>query len=1126
MCAHTLLCLTIYAAMKTRHITLLLGLALLGLQCQSPTGEGDRSGNGFRSVPAKTSRVAFVNQIVEDEENNVLNYEYFYNGGGVAVGDLNQDGRPDLYFTANMGPNSLYLNEGDWSFREVTEAARVAGRDNGWNTGVTIVDINADGLLDIYVCYSGDGPEDERRNELYVNQGNNEEGIPTFVEQAADYGLDLPAHTTQALFFDYDRDNDLDVYLLNHSTEDFQSFDATYVKNISDEFAGDKLLRNDSGSFTEVTEAAGIKNTPLGFGLGVAAADINGDGWLDLYISNDYIEEDYLYINQQDGTFRDELKEQIGHISHFSMGSNIADINNDAHPDILSLDMLPEDNRRQKLLYGPDTYEKYQSMLRNGFYHQIMRNMLQLNNGDGTFSEIGQLAGISNTDWSWAPVFGDFDNDGWKDLFISNGYLRDYTNRDFVSYYADQRIKAQRGQPADGLMDIISRMESTKTPNYMFRNRGDLTFEDKSDGWGFAEPILTQGAARADLDGDGDLDLILNNINEPASLLENQISKGHYLLLDLRMQEGSNPFAIGARVDIRSGGQRQIVDHLPTQGFQSAMHTPVHLGLGDNDTVDTLRVIWPDGTVTLRTGVAADQVVTITKEQERKIQWSPTTYPTLFSESENPLAYEHQENNEVDFKQQTLLPWGISYQGPASVQADFTGDGLADLFLGGAKRQAGRIIKQMPDGTWIDTRQPALTKHLIMEDTDALAFDAEGDGDLDLYVASGGYHFLPEDLALQDRLYLNDGNGNFTHSKGALPPMLTSTGAVAAHDIDDDGDPDLFVGGRLIPGQYPKVPASYLLRNEGDGTFTDVTRDQAPELLEAGLVTDAIWEDADGDGTADLIVAGEWMPIMAYGNKNGQLRPIPDAFAQKTEGWWWSLEKADLDGDGDMDLIAGNLGTNTNLKVSADEPARMYAGDFDENGAVDPLLVHYIQGAPYPFVSRDNLFGQLPGQKKKFTTYEAYSEATIGDILTPEQEQAADIYSVHQGASVWIENEGGGRWTPRPLPVIAQAAPVFTILPKDLNGDGHTDLILAGNLADTRPTMGPWDANYGQVLLNDGKGSFSYLPQDRSGLHVIGDVRSMEWIERDGDIHLLFLRNNQAPVWYRYNKEQAFTANK
>jgi len=1112
--------------MKTCHIPLTLGLVLLGLQCQSPTGEGGRSGSDFRSVPARTSQVQFVNTIVESEEKNVLNYEYFYNGGGVAVGDLNQDGRHDLYFTANMGPNALYLNEGDWSFRDVTTTARVAGRENGWNTGVTMVDINADGLLDIYVCYSGDGPEDERRNELYVNQGTNEAGIPTFVEQAADYRLDVPAHTTQALFFDYDRDNDLDVYLLNHSTEDFQSFDATYVKSISDDVAGDKLLRNDGGSFTEVTEAAGIKNTPLGFGLGVAAADINGDGWLDLYISNDYIEEDYLYINQQDGTFSDQLKEQIGHISHFSMGSNIADINNDAHPDILSLDMLPEDNRRQKLLYGPDTYEKYQSMLRNGFYHQIMRNMLQLNNGDGTFSEIGQLAGISNTDWSWAPLFADFDNDGWKDLFISNGYLRDYTNRDFVSYYADQRIKAQRGQPADGLMDIISRMESTKTPNYMYRNRGDLTFEDKSDSWGFAEPILTQGAARADLDGDGDLDLILNNINEPASLLENRISNGHYLLVDLRIQEGENPFAVGARVDIRAGGQRQVVDYLPTQGFQSAMHTSVHFGLGTETTVDTMRVIWPDGTVTLRTAIAADQLLTITKEEEREIPWSPVSYPTLFSESENPLAYVHEENNDIDFKQQSLLPWGISYQGPASVQADFTGDGLMDLFLGGAKGQAGRMVKQMSDGSWADSRQPALAQHLIMEDTDALAFDADGDGDQDLYVASGGYHFLPQDLALQDRLYLNDGNGFFIHAKEALPLMRTSTGAVAAHDMDDDGDQDLFVGGRLIPGQYPKVPASYLLRNEGDGTFTDVTQDQAPELLEAGLVTDATWEDADGDGAADLIVAGEWMPIMAYGNKKGQLHPMPDAFGQKTEGWWWSLEKADLDGDGDMDLVAGNLGTNTNLKVSPDEPARMYAGDFDDNGAVDPLLVHYIQGTPYPFVSRDNLFGQLPGQKKTFTTYEAYSDATIGDILTPEQEQAADIYSVHQGASVWIENEGGGRWTPHPLPVIAQAAPVFAILPKDVNGDGHTDLVLAGNLADTRPTMGPWDANYGQVLLNDGNGNFSYLPQDRSGLQVIGDVRSIEWMERDGNAHILFLRNNQAPIWYRFNSDQAVTANK
>ena len=1097
----------------TTLLTILLGC--LCWQCQPDGNEAPNQGGTFVKKTSKRTGIRFINSIQEDEEQNVLNYEYFYNGGGVAVGDLNQDGMPDLYFSGNMVSNQLYLNEGELSFREVTELAGVAGRSGGWNTGVTLVDLNADGLLDIYLCYSGDGAPQQRRNELYINQGANADGVPQFSEQAADYGLDSPAHTTHALFFDYDRDGDLDAYLLNHSTEDFQSFDATYVKKLSDPYAGDKLLRNDQGTFTEVTEQAGIKSTPLGFGLGVAASDVNNDGWLDLYVSNDYIEEDYLYLNQQDGTFRDVLKEQIGHISHFSMGSDIADINNDGHTDILSLDMLPEDNRRQKLLYGPDTYEKYQSMLRNGFFHQIMRNMLQLNNGDGTFSEIGQLAGISNTDWSWAPIFADFDNDGWKDLFVSNGYLRDYTNRDFVSYYADQRIKAQRGEPSDALMDIIARMESTKTPNYIFRNQGDLTFEDKSKAWGFDELVLTNGAAQADLDGDGDLDLILNNNNAEAAIYENRASTGNYLQLQLRQKGNSNPFAVGSRVELLTPQGKQVQEFMPSRGFQSGMHHGLHFGLGDASVIDTLRVRWPDGTWTQRTQVAVNQQLILKREEAAPVAYTPAVPNAFFRESEQALVYTHEENGDIDFKRQSLLPWGISYQGPTSVQADFNGDGIMDLFLGGAKRQAPRLKTGKADGSFVDSRQPDLVRSLIREDVAAAAFDADGDGDTDLYVGSGGYHYLPQDLALQDRLYLNDGNGFLAEAKDALPLMRTSTGAVAATDMDQDGDIDLFVGGRLIPGQYPRAPRSYILRNDGQGQFTDVTTQVAPGLTSIGMVTAALWQDANGDDTPDLILAGEWMPLTCFTNRDGRLTKQDDFFGPGTEGWWWTLARADLDNDGDQDLIAGNLGQNTNLKVNTDEPTKIYFGDFDDNGAVDPLMTHYIQGKPYPFVSRDNLFSQLTGLRKVFTSYEAYSEAQIEDILTPDQLERAQVLNVRRGASSWIENKGNGSWAVHDLPKAAQMAPVFAIQPLDVNADGALDLVLAGNLADTRPTMGPWDANYGQLLLNDGKGQFTYVPQNKSGLRIIGDVRSIEHLEYAGIHELLFLRNNQAPVRYR-----------
>ncbi|WP_425421723.1 FG-GAP-like repeat-containing protein [Phaeodactylibacter xiamenensis] len=1090
-------------------------MSLLFASCQNTDNQDIARKRGtFVPHDEQKTGIDFANTLTETEDVNVLSYEYFYNGGGIAVGDLNQDSLPDLYFTGNMVPNALYLNQGGLQFKAVTETAGVAGRKEGWNTGTTLVDINNDGLLDIYLCYSGDKAPGLRRNELYINQGNNSEGVPTFREEAAKYGLDLPSYSTQALFFDYDRDGDLDCYLLNHSIEDFQSFDATHVKALSDELAGDKLLRNDNGQFTEATADAGIKSTPLGFGLGIAASDVNGDGWTDLYVSNDYIEEDYLYINQKDGTFKDELKQQIGHISHFSMGSDIADFNNDALPDIFSLDMLPEDNHRQKLLYGPDTYEKYQYMLRNGFYHQIMRNMLQLNNGDGTFSEIGQLAGVSNTDWSWAPLLADFDNDGWKDLFVSNGYLRDYTNRDFVSYYADQRIKEQRGEKSDPLLDIIARMESTKTPNYIFRNNGDLTFTKKSADWGFDELVLSNGAVHADLDLDGDLDLVINNVNAPARIYENQVANGHYLKVNL-MGNGSNLNAVGAKVTLEANSQIFMQEFIPSRGFQSAMHLPLHFGLGEAQSVDKLTVFWPDGTTTVLRNIPADQTLTVDIANAQPANPSPAT-EAIFSPLNNSLPFAHQENQGVDFKQQTLLPYALSYMGPAVATADFNGDGRTDLFAGGAKMQAGQIFLQQTDGSWAPSLQPALTNDLIMEDVAAAAFDADGDGDTDLYVSSGGYHYLPEDLALQDRLYLNDGSGQFEKATRALPLMRSSSGTVAVADFDGDGDQDIFAGGRLIPGKYPLPARSYLLENNGQGEFKEVTAEKAPGLEQPGMVTTALWEDLNGDSQPDLVLAGEWMPLTVFLNQNGQLQRADNFFGEHTDGWWWSMAKADLDGDGDTDLIAGNLGQNTNLKVSAEEPATLYYGDFDENGAVDPLITHYIQGEPYPFVSRDNLFGQLAAMRKKFRDYASYSDAKIEDVLSPEQLEGARQLHAKQGKTIWLENQGDGNWAVHELPAAAQMSPVFAILPLDANKDGLQDFILAGNLSETRPTMGPWDANYGQLFLNRGDGQFEYIPQHQSGLSLIGDVRRA--IALNEGQTLLFFRNNQSVLAYNKNK--------
>lgn len=1090
-------------------------LAFIGLAawpgCGGGTGEQTSPKEGAtyfsRLDPAQTG-ITFTNRLTETEELNVLSYEYFYNGGGVAVGDINNDGLPDLYFSANMAPNKLYLNKGKLQFEDITEKAGLAGRPGGWNTGVNFADINGDGWLDLYLAYSGDKEESLRRNELYINKGAAPGGgwEGAFTEQAAAYGLDIPSYTTHSLFFDYDRDGDLDCYLLNHSIDEFQNFDAAFVKKMTDEYAGDKLLRNDDGRFAEVTKAAGIRNNPLGFGLGVAASDLDGDGWIDLYVSNDYTEEDYLYLNNGDGTFREELKGRLGHIPNFSMGNDIADFNNDALPDIMALDMLPEDNRRQKLLYGPDEYEKFQSQLRNGFYHQVMRNMLQLNNGDGTFSEVGQLAGVSNTDWSWAALLADFDNDGWKDLFISNGYLRDYTNRDFMAYYAAERIREARGQASEALMEIIGHMESTKTHNYIFRNEGNLQFSKQVKNWGFEAPMLTNGAAYADLDNDGDLDLVLNNVNEAAAVYENRSPKGNYLKVQFE-GAGGNRFGIGARVEARAGGQVMMQEFMPTRGFQSSMHTPLHFGLGSANTADSLLVRWPGGRQQLLTGVKANQLLTL-KETDASPMEKASGAPALFRPAPAPLPFTHEQKPTVDFKRQSLLPYMLTGQGPAMAKGDVNGDGRDDVFAGGAKLQPGAIFLQQADGSFRGSEQEALRKDLIHEDVDAAFFDADQDGDLDLYVVSGGYDYLPEDLALQDRLYLNDGKGGFSRAKDALPLMRSSGSCVAVADADGDGAPDLFVGGRVIPGEYPRTPVSYLLLNDGRGQFRIATDELAPGLSGIGMVTDALWLD----GGQTLAIAGEWLPLTFFRKEGGQFKNVSGrALESPSAGLWCALAFADLDGDGDEDLVAGNFGTNSQMKASPKEPVTLYYADFDDNGAIDPILTYYIQGKPHPAFSRDEMFSQLVSLKKKFTDYASYADAGIEDILTPEQLGIAKQLKAVELRSVWLENQGDGRWAMYPLPVMAQVAPVFAIEPLDANADGRTDLLLAGNYERTRANWGRFDANHGLLLLNQGGGRWEYVPQHRSGFRVRGDVREILYFEQGGRQLLLFGQTN-APV--------------
>lgn len=1083
-----------------RNLYIIFSLLIVGC---SKTHE---KSNRFTLLNGQEIGIDFKNTLVETEDWNVLSYEYFYNGGGVGVADFDKNGFIDIFFSGNMAPNQLYFNHGNWEFENVTEKAGLTHREDKWYTGVSIADINGDGWLDLYLSCSGPQERTLRKNELYLNNGDG-----TFTERAAEFNLDTEANTTQTVFFDFDKDGDLDAYLLNHSTEDFQNFDATFVKKMEDPDAGDQLLRNDNGQFIDITREAGIKNNPLGFGLGVAIEDFNNDGWPDLYISNDYIEEDYLYINQQNGTFKERIKEQVRHISHFSMGNHAADINNDGFADIITLDMLPEDNKRQKLLYGPDSYEKYQSMVNNGFHHQNMRNMLHLNNGDGTFVEIGQSAGISNTDWSWSPLFNDFDRDGWLDLLVTNGYLRDYTNRDFMNYYADQRMKASQGLPSDGLMDIISKMESTLTHNYLFKNINGLSFSDQTNNWGLELPMLTNGAAVADFDNDGDEDIVLNNINAPAGIYRNDLfNDHHFIAVSLKSNQ-----PIGAKVTIYQGGTFQRRSFYPTKGFQSSMYHTLIFGLGNNSRIDSLVVDWPNGKRSTMNQPTSNTVVTIDETFAQVNAPTASFNQPLFQEINNNINFYHDAEESNDLKRQPLLPFGLSNIGPGVAAADVNGDGLVDLYIGGAKMQAGRLYLQYADGAFQNYSIEDFKNDIIFQDVAAEFFDADGDGDQDLYVVSGGYNYLPEDFALVDRLYINDGKGTFSKSKTGLPVMRTSGGAIAIHDIDGDDDLDIFVGGRVIPGQYPLKPRSYILLNDGKGQFTDATSQIAPDLLYPGMINGAGWIDMDGDSQKDLVVNGLGTSIEVYINKEGQFKKSTETvFDQALKGWWLSLVVADLNGDGLEDILCGNFGENSQMKPSTTQPTVTYYSDFDNNGTIDPILSYYIGDKSYPAYSRDELTGQLVKLKKKLTDYKSYAEKSITEIFEPEELEKAEKLTVETQSSYWIQNLGGGQWKWNKLPAQAQWAPIYHFAVNDFNEDGNPDFVTGGNCEMTRTSFGHQDANYGQVFLGKGDGTFEFLNVIQSGISISGEVRNILSMNEE----LIFFRYHDTPV--RYQKIQ------
>lgn len=1064
----------------------------LPVRGQAPAGaQGAGQGPLFRLLSSKQTGVHFSNDIKETEDLNVLNYEYFYNGGGVAVGDINNDGLPDLLFTANSKPCKLFLNLGGMKFKDITKEAGLEGRAGGWKTGVTMADVNGDGLLDIYICYSGKDAS-LRGNQLFINQGN-----LTFKEEAAQYGLNDSGYCTQAAFFDYNHDGYLDMFLLRHSVKKVDNMELAKYRNDLDPLAGDKLYENRGGHFVDVSRQAGLRQSPLTYGLGIAIADINKDGWPDIYVTNDYNEPDYLYINNHDGTFTDWADSSFRHLAQFSMGVDIADINNDGLPDILNLDMLPEDNRRQKLLQLQENYESFQLMTSQGLQEQYMRNMLQLNNGDGTFSEIGQLAGVSATDWSWTPLLADFDNDGYKDIFITNGYLRDYTNKDFLRYWGDYKIRQAMDRAPVKLMDLVDSMPSSIMKKYIFRNNGDLTFTNMQAAWGIDQRAVSSGAVYADLDGDGDLDLVVNNLNSEAFVYQNMSRErggANYLAVKLEGR-GGNTAAIGAKVYVYSNGMMQYEEVNPARGYLSCVVAEVHFGLGKAEAADSVVIDWPDGPRQRMDGVKANQRLVVREEGEwltkagsgGRAGFAKWMGPTVFSKAPDFVDYNQVGYGDNDFKRQLLMLFMYSRVGPVIEKADIDKDGREDLFISGDKSRPGRMYMQKENGR-LEATGPSLGSEDSSTTAAAAFFDANGDGWPDLYIAKGGYSLWePNTPVLQDVLYLNDGKGGLVRADGALPDVSASAkSCVRPCDFDNDGDIDVFVGGRVVPGGYPATPRSYLLVNDGKGHFSAVTT----PFDHIGMVSDARWVDLDGDGRKDLVLCGEFMPVMVFLNTAaGFVDKTADYFGKVSPGFWNVLSVADLDGDGKPDLIAGNLGLNSCLKISDAQPAELYYADFDHNGSIDPFLNFYVQGVSYPFVSRDELNEQMYSMRKKFTSYKDYSMATMKDIFSPaELAQAHKLTATESRTACWMNR--GGRFERVELPVQAQFAPVCRVVTGDFDGDGKTDVLLLGNHSDNRLKMGSMDANYGCLLRGDGRGGFTYVPQPAAGLSVKGDVKS------------------------------------